>query len=84
MDTSNPAGTTYSIYRATGVCTGSPAYSKIVEGLTAKTYEDATVQPGNYCYVATASYSGTESAYSNSALAPVPSWSPTGLTVMVK
>ena len=27
QDTLNPAGTTYSVYRATGLCSGTPAWS---------------------------------------------------------
>ena len=84
QDTSNPAGTTYSVYRATGLCSGTPAFSKIAAGLTAKTHEDTTVQPGPYCYAVTATLNGVESAQSNTALAPVPSWAPTQLSVTVK
>ena len=83
-DTANPAGTTYSAYRATGLCSGSPVFSKIASAITVKTYEDSTVTPGNYCYQATATYGGMESAPSNTALAPVPSFAPTGLSVVVK
>jgi hypothetical protein len=84
QDLLNPAGTTYSIYRATGLCSGTPAFSKIASALTAKTYDDTTVQPGNYCYVGTATLNGMESAQSNTALAPVPSFAPTGLQVTVQ
>jgi hypothetical protein len=83
-DTANPAGTTYSVYRATGLCSGSPVFSKIASAITVKTYEDSTVTPGNYCYQATATYGGMESAPSNTALAPVPSFAPAGLSVVVK
>jgi hypothetical protein len=84
-DTLNPAtGTTYSVYRAPGLCSGSPVYAKLATALTGKTYEDSTVSPGNYCYVVTASYQGMESAHSNTALAPVPSFAPTGLSVVVR
>lgn len=84
VDTSNPTTTTYNVYRATGLCSGSPVYSKIGTGVALKTYEDTTVQPGPYCYVVTATYSSIESAYSNSALANVPSFAPTSLSVIVK
>lgn len=83
-DTSNPAGTTYSVYRATGVCSGAPTFSKLLTGVTAKTYTDATVTPGNYCYQVTAVFAGIESAPSPTALAPVPSWPPTQLAVTVQ
>lgn len=83
-DTQNPAGTTYKIYRATGLCSGSPTFSVLASAITAKTYQDTTVVPGNYCYQVTAVASGMESAPSNSALAPVPSSAPTGLQITVQ
>lgn len=84
QDTLNPAGTTYSVYRATGLCSGTPVFSKIASALTTKTYEDTTVQPGNYCYAVTASLNGMESAQSNTALAPVPTFAPSALSVTVQ
>lgn len=83
-DTLNPSGTTYSVYRATGLCSGTPAFNKLASAVAVKTYVDLTVNPGNYCYYVTASYNGVESGPSNSALAPVPSWAPTKLSVTVK
>lgn len=74
-DNSNPAGTTYNIKRAVGLCSGTPNFSNVASGVTVKTYTDANVAVGNYCYVVTASFSGLESAPSNSAGAgvlPVP------------
>ncbi len=84
QDTANPAGTTYSVYRSTGLCSGTPMFSKLATGLTAKTYVDETVQPGNYCYQVTAMFNSVESAPSNSAHAPVPSFAPGQLSVTVK
>lgn len=84
QDTLNPAGTTYSVYRAQGLCSGTPTFSKIASAVTDKTYEDLTVQPGNYCYAVTATLNGMESAQSNWALAPVPSFPPSQLGVTVK
>lgn len=83
-DLLNPPTTTYNVYRATGLCSGTPSFAVLANGITVKTYIDLTVSPGNYCYQVTAVYSGIESAPSNSALAPVPSWSPTKLSVTVK
>lgn len=84
-DTLNPStGTTYSVYRATGLCSGTPTFSKIATALATKTYQDSTVIPGNYCYEVTASVNGMESAPSNTALAPVPSFPPTGLNIQVQ
>ncbi len=74
-DTANPAGTTYNVKRAVGLCSGTPTFSTIISGVTAKTYADANVAVGNYCYVVTAVFSGLESAASNTAGAgvlPVP------------
>ena len=83
-DTLNPAGTTYSVYRAVGLCSGTPTFSKIASAVTVKTYQDTTVTPGNYCFAVTATANGMESAQSNTALAPVPSFAPTALSVTVQ
>jgi hypothetical protein len=84
VDTANPAGTTYSIYRATGLCSGTPVWSKLATGITVKTYKDDPVAPGNYCYVATSTYNGMESAQSPTAAAAVPSFPPTAISVVVQ
>lgn len=84
QDTLNPAGTTYSVYRAQGLCSGTPTFSKIASAVTGKTYKDETVTPGNYCYQVTATANGMESAASNSALAPVPSFPPQQLSIQVQ
>ena len=83
-DTANPSGTTYSVYRATGLCSGTPPFARLATAVAEKTYQDTTVQPGNYCYQVTATYNSVESAPSNSALAPVPSFAPTQLAVTVQ
>lgn len=84
-DTLNPAtGTTYNIYRATGLCSGTPTFSKLASAVAAKTYADSTVTPGNYCYEVTATVNGVESAPSNTALATVPAFAPTSLTITVQ
>lgn len=83
-DQYNPAGTTYTVYRATGLCSGTPVMSKLATALTVRTYEDTTVTPGNFCYQVTASFSGVESGPGNSASASVPTFSPTNLSVQVK
>jgi len=81
-DTQNPTATTYSIYRSTGLCSGSPVFSKIASAVTVKSYADATVQPGNYCFAVTATFGGVESAQSNAAGAAVPTFAPAGLVVL--
>ncbi len=83
-DTLNPAGTTYNVYRATGLCSGTPTFAKLATGLTAKTFLDSTVTPGNYCYQVTATFNAIESAPSNSAPAAVPSFAPSTLGVTVQ
>lgn len=84
VDTLNPTGTTYTVARATGLCTGTPVFSTLASGLTALTYVDSTVTPGNYCYEVFATSGGVLSTASNTALAPVPSFAPTALTVAVQ
>lgn len=83
-DATNPAGVTYTVYRAAGLCSGSPTWSKIATGIATKTYVDTTVTPGNYCFAVTATVFGMESAQSNTAGAAVPSFPPTSLQVAVQ
>lgn len=83
-DSTNPAGTTYSVYRATGLCSGTPTWSKIASAITEKTYVDSTVQPGNWCFAITATLNGMESPQSNTASAAVPTFAPQALSVTVK
>lgn len=83
-DAQNPSGTTYTVYRAQGLCSGTPAFSKVATGVAALTYEDTTVQPGNYCYSVSATVAGVESPQSNTAQAPVPAFAPQTLNVTVK
>ena len=49
-DTQNPSGTTYTIYRATGLCSGTPTFAMLAAGVTVMNYVDTTVTTGNYCY----------------------------------
>lgn len=83
LDNQNPAGATYNLYRASGLCSGTPAFSKILSAITAKAATDTNLSPGNYCYAVTATVNGSESAQSNTAGAPVPAFSPTNLTITV-
>jgi len=83
-DTANPAGTTYNIYRATGLCSGTPTFNKIGSAVTAKTFDDNSVSPGNWCYQVTAVFGGAESVPSNSVNPNVPAFAPTSLTFTVK
>jgi hypothetical protein len=83
-DALNPTGTTYSVYKATGLCSGTPTFAKIATAVSSMTYTDSSVAPGNYCYEVTATSGGVESAPSNTAGAPVPSFAPSQLAVTVK
>src|SRR5260221_9958274 len=71
-----PARTTYNVYRGVGMCSGTHTFSKLASGLTAKTYQDTTVIPGDYCYAVTVQLNGIESAQSHTAGAHVPPPSP--------
>lgn len=68
-DASNPSGTTYSVYRAAGPCSGSPSFAKIATSIAALNYTDKALAPGTYCYAVTASYNGQESVRSTTAVA---------------
>jgi hypothetical protein len=83
-DTLNPAGTTYTIYRANGACSVTPTYVLIASAIVTKTYDDNNVSPGKYCYTATAVYNAEESVYADPAVAQVKPFKPTGLTVVVQ
>lgn len=84
VDTLNPTtGTTYSVYRAPGLCSGNPTFAKIATAIAAKTYPDATVPVGNACYVVTATYQAVESAPSPTASAAVTPFAPSSITVQV-
>lgn len=73
-DTVNPAGTTWNVYRAPGLCTASPVFVKLTATpLTVKTYVDSTVVSGSYCFQVTAVLNGVESGPSNQAGATYPS-----------
>lgn len=82
-DPSNPPGTTYTVLRSTGLCSGTPAFTSLATGITVMSYTDTTVTPGNYCYAVEATSNGVLSAPSNSALAPVPAFAPVNVTVVV-
>lgn len=84
-DALNPSGsTTYSVYRAPGLCSGTPVFAKLATGLTVLTFKDTTVTPGNFCFAITATVGGVESAQSTPVLATVPAFSPTNVTVTVQ
>lgn len=80
-DTLNPSATTYNVYRASGLCSGSPAFTQVATSVNAKTYQDTTVTIGNYCYGITATLSGAESAKSPLVNPSVVPFAPQGLSV---
>ncbi len=87
VDTANPTGTTYNVYRASGTCSSSPIFSGIPINtlpVAGKTYLDTPIAPGNWCYRVTAIANGIESTPSNTASAPVPAFPPSTLTIVVQ
>lgn len=83
-DNQNPSGTTYNVYRAQGLCSGSPVLAKIATAVGTKTYQDTTVTPGNYCYAVTAVVAGAEGPQSPTAAGAVLPFAPTGLSVTIQ
>jgi len=75
-DSLNPTGTTYNVYRATGLCSGTLTFTQIVSGVAVKTYDDNGIAPGNYCYQVTAFLGGVESDPSTQAFAKVKPFPP--------
>jgi hypothetical protein len=47
-DLLNPTGTTYTVYRAQGACSGTPAYVSIASAIATKTHDDTGLLPGKY------------------------------------
>ncbi len=82
-DAINPVGTTYNIYRVSSTCASPTFGTAMVTGVVLKTYVDATVVPGNYCYAVTAFLNNSESGFSPTALAPVPSAFPPGKILII-
>lgn len=78
------ATSTYSIFRATGSCTGAAFGSALVTGVTATTYVDNTVVVGNYCYTAQQVQNGASSVNSNLAPVSVSPLPPVNVTVTAK
>lgn len=82
-DTSNPSGTTYTVYRSAGPCSTTPTWTKVASGVATLTYPDKTVTAGVYCYEVTANAGGLESSPSNTAPATVLPFPPVQLQVTV-
>lgn len=87
VDTANPTGTTYNIYRTVGTCLSSSfPTSPLSSAIAVKTYVDSSIAGGTtYCYWATAVSGGSESAPSVPIQAVVPnSFPPQTLTIIIK
>ncbi len=67
VDTVNPAGTTYTIYKSSNPTAQTPTFAVLASGVTAKSYVDAGVVPGLYRYYVKAVFNNSESVPSNSA-----------------
>lgn len=80
VDTSNPAGTTYTVYRAP--VTATLTYVKMAQNIAAKTWSESGVTPGVYRYYVTAVFNNAESLPSPTADADVKPYTVT-LTVTV-
>ena len=73
----------YNIYRLAGACpaSGSTGFTKITAAIvTGTTYTDSSITPGAYCYYATSTVNGAESAPSNFASAVILPAPPTALS----
>lgn len=84
VDNNNPAGTTYTVYRAAGLCSGNPSFTKIATAVATKGYVDTTVQPGNYAYTISATFNGAESAQSVCVGGLVPAFPVSNVTVVIQ
>ena len=69
-DTNNPPGTSYNVYRLSGVCPATVvpnSFSKVNSALiTALTFTDSPIALGPFCYYVTATNGTLESAPSTS------------------
>ena len=85
-DTQNPGNgaTTYNVYRAPGLCSGTPTFAKLASGVTGSTYADATVTVGTFCYQVTATVNALEGPPSPEASATVGPYAPTQLSITIK
>lgn len=77
-------GQTYSVYRAPGLCSGTPVFAKLATAVAAKTYTDAGVAPGLYCYTVTVTAASVESAQAVPSGATVGPQAVTTLSIVVQ
>src|SRR5262249_33221232 len=84
-DDINPAAqTTYSVYRAAGLCSGTPSFAKLAAGISGMTFPDSSVTVGTWCYQVTATVNGIESPPSPQASATVGPAAPGQITIVIK
>lgn len=84
-DNVNPAGTTYSVVRIIGnTCPGSTDGGvQIAKNLTSKTYTDANLAPGAYCYAVIPQFNGVYGPLSDGAQVVIPLMKVTGVSATV-
>jgi hypothetical protein len=86
------SASTVTVFRYTGACTGTPAFTSIATGVamttsstsTTGTYIDTTVTVGTYCYTVQQDLNGAASVNSNLAPVTVSPLPPTGLTLVAQ
>ncbi len=83
-DDKNPTGTTWNVYRGVGLCGAvTQQFTKVASGLNVKTFTDAGVVSGTYCFYVTAQIGTDESVPSNKVAVTLQPAAPTGLTAVV-
>jgi len=61
QDTQNPSNSvTYTLYRAPQACAQNPQFTPVQAGIVPKTYVDAGLAVGRYCYQVTAVDNATQ------------------------
>ena len=87
-DTNTTPLDTYNVYKASGACTGTPTFTKLVSVAPTAlcttaapcSYQDLAVTAGSsYCYAVTALNGGLESGKSPFASAVIPTFFPPGV-----
>jgi hypothetical protein len=75
---------TWSVSRSPGACPQVSGWTKLVSGLTAKTYSDPAVPVGSSCYAVSATLNGVESPLSTGVTVNRATAAPSGLSVVVQ
>jgi len=83
--TDEQPGVFYNVYRFAGPCADATAFDKLnAAPVTSKSYADAGLAPGHYCYVVTAQTGDLESEHSNRAAAAAKPFAPRDVTIVVE